>query len=168
MITCDLPFTSVDLFATDGNNAVGDDARNMATIQREIVAEYLAAPWTGAPLRSGIQAVLDAAIESGCENWDGYGARPLQQPAILNAVRLLKRIPSTSPVEDVYVDADGDVLLEWRSSSRSSFTVAVNGRGELHFAGVFGRNRVRGREIFLGENLPEAVRAGIRRVFSGS
>ena len=152
-------------FADDCNTGVSEAAQSMTLTQREIIGELLSPPWTGGPLRSGFKAILAAAAEAQSENWDGYGARAFKQDAILNAVKLLKRMPAMMAVDDVYVDANGDVLLEWQSSERCSFTVSVNERGELHFAGMFGLNRMRGREVFVGDSLPDSVRLGIRRVF---
>ena len=164
MIVADIGWTNA-AFADDCNSGISEAAQSMTLMHREIIAELLSPPWTGAPLRSCIQAILAAAAEAQTENWDGYGAPPFKQGAVLNAVKLLKRVPATMAVDDVYVDSDGDVLLEWQSSARRSFTVSVNERGELHFAGMFGLSRMRGREAFVGDSLPESVRLGIRRVF---
>ncbi|HEV7488923.1 MAG TPA: hypothetical protein VGQ65_24900 [Thermoanaerobaculia bacterium] len=164
-MTADTPWINVDLFAGDSSTAVGVEARCFATTEREIISEWLAAPITGAPLRDGLRAIMEAASETQRTNWDGNGAAPFKQRALLNAVRLLKRLPVTMPVDDVYVDADGAVLLEWQTSTKRSFTVAVNEHGELHFAGVFGLSRLRGRDIFVGDRVPESIRLGIRRVF---
>jgi hypothetical protein len=151
-------------FADDCNTGISEAAQSMTLTHRAMIGELLSPPWTGAALRNGFNAILAAATEAQSENWDGYGARSFKQGAVLNAVKLLKRVPAMMAVDDVYVDSNGDVLLEWQSSERS-FTVSVNERGELHFAGIFGLNRMRGREVFVGDSLPDSVRLGIRRVF---
>lgn len=165
MTACLMPPGDVGLLADEKSSGVGPDAVRILEKQRDIARQYLTAPYTSATLRSSIEAVLNVVSEAGSPNWDAAGARAVSSQAVERAIRLLRHVPATIPVPDVFADADGDVVLDWSRSPRCTFTVTVSARGELYYAGLFGTNRMRGKETVFVDEVPEAVRSGLRRVF---
>jgi hypothetical protein len=107
------------------------------------------------------------AVKGECseENWDGYGAEPIDERSFGNAYRFLLRLPSTIPEADVSVDPDGEVCLEWRGPSDSIFFLSIGPDGRLAYAGKFGSAETRGTEYFAG-GLPESIMRNICRVAS--
>jgi hypothetical protein len=60
---------------------------------------------------------------------------------------------------------DGELAFEWYRDPRLVLTVSVNRAGYVSYAGLFGPNKVHGKEYFL-DKLPEAITNNLRRLFA--
>ncbi len=165
MTACLMPAGDVGLIVDESTYGVGDEAKRIFNEQRNITLHYLTAPSTSGSFRSGVEAVIVAAQQASTDDWDGSGARRVSDLAAFHAIRLLRHVPGTVPVPDVFADPDGDVVLDWSRNTRWTFSVSVTPRGELHYAGLFGDGRLRGREPFFTDELPDTVRNGLLRVY---
>jgi len=97
-------------------------------------------------------------------NWDGFQALPVSQEVLRNAYVLLESLPPGFPPPSIGVEPDGALTLEWHRSARRTLSVSVSPDDELHFAALFGPNRVYGTEAYFGE-VPDSVLDLIRRVY---
>src|SRR5262245_51649772 len=64
-------------------------------------------------------------------DWDGHGALPVSQKSLDDAYRVLDSLPLGLPLPSVGADPDGQVTLEWRTSSRRTLSVSVDPAGYL-------------------------------------
>lgn len=99
------------------------------------------------------------------DGWDGFSAMAVTREALRNAYRLLESLPWGFPAPSIGAEPDGQLTLEWHVSPRRTLSVSVSPEDELHFAGLFGRNRVHGTEDFFGE-VPELILKLVRRVYT--
>ncbi len=72
------------------------------------------------------------------ENWDGYGAVPVNQRSYDYAINLIQSMPSEIPDPSVGADPDGELTLEWHRSRWKTLSISVSADGHLHFAALFG------------------------------
>jgi hypothetical protein len=99
------------------------------------------------------------------DNWDGYGARPIDPESCLKAIQFSKLLPMDIPLPEVEVDTDGEIRFEWYRSPRQVLSVAVGGDGALAYAGLFGASKTHGTE-YISDELPTTILDSIRRVYS--
>lgn len=97
-------------------------------------------------------------------NWDGYGAKPINAMSNFYAHQLIRFFPPALPNPEVGVDPDGEISFEWFKGPREVFSVSIAPNGDLHYAGLFGRNKVHGAESF-GDVLPKAIMDNLKRLF---
>ena len=108
---------------------------------------------------------LQAVWEScSTPDWDGYGALAVSQDVLLNGRRFLESLPPDLPAPSIGAEPDGALTMEWQCSERRTLSISVSSGEELHFAGLFGSNRVYGTEAFLGQ-IPKPIVDLVRRVY---
>lgn len=115
----------------------------------------------------GIQSAFDEldSVWDECKHadWDGYGAHAVDQDTMCNVYRLLESLPLGSPIPTIGAEPDGELTLEWHHSPRRTLSVSVTEDGYLHYAGLFGPNRVNGTSAFFGD-VPHNILQLIDRV----
>ncbi len=99
------------------------------------------------------------------ENWDGYGAQPVDPNSFNEAERFIRALPTTVRKPEVAVDPDGEISLEWYLEARKVFSVSIGKRNEITYAGLYGLNKTYGREYFDDE-IPKAIFDNLDRLFS--
>ena len=99
-------------------------------------------------------------------NWDGYDALAVSQDALRNTYTLLESLPIGYPAPSIGAEPDGHLTVEWHRSPRRTLSVSVSPGDELHYAALFGPNRVHGTEAYFG-SVPKSILDLIRRVYSG-
>jgi hypothetical protein len=64
-----------------------------------------------------------------CENWNGYGEKPLNDSSYRHAMEFADALPLSCRNADVGIDADGEVTFEWYRSNdcQCSLTFAESG-----------------------------------------
>jgi hypothetical protein len=93
------------------------------------------------------------------------GIQSGSQAALLNGRRFLESLPRDLPAPSIGAEPDGVLTMEWDCSERRTLSVRVSSGEELHFAGLFGSNRVYGTETFLGQ-IPKPILDLVRRVYA--
>jgi hypothetical protein len=118
----------------------------------------------GGPFREAIDELGEVYLEGLEPGWDGYGAQPVSEEVLENAVTFLCRLPQDLPMPDVSADAQGEIHFEWFSNPHRTLSVSISPAGVLSYAGLFGPNRTRGLELLAG-GIPPSIVSNIRRVF---
>ncbi|MBU4185490.1 MAG: hypothetical protein KKI12_04635 [Proteobacteria bacterium] len=117
--------------------------------------------WTDLALEE-LEKVYEECLEV---NWDGYGAMPISRETYSEARKLLRMMPSSSPMPDISAEPDGEITFEWYKEKYSVFVISVGGNNIITYAGLFGKsNKIHGTEYFADE-LPEIIRHCIQRLF---
>ncbi len=110
------------------------------------------------------RVLWNAVAECSEDDWDGYGAKSVNNQSYEHSLRFLDMLPDTIPAPEVAVEPDGMVAFEWHEESRWVFSVSFETNGELVYAGLFGNSKTHGTENF-GEELPQTILDSIRRVY---
>ena len=97
------------------------------------------------------------------EDWDGYGALPINENAYTEAIKLIELLPSSLPMPEITAEPSGEIGMEWRKGKRQIFVVSLSGKNTLTYAGIFGINKAHGTEYF-GESIPHVIIENIRRL----
>jgi hypothetical protein len=151
------------LFPLPSSNAVSVDATTIRTSVQDAwgpLADSLAISHMAA---AAIASLNRAAEAAGAENWDGYGARPIDRRAYGAALGFLQALPTTTPIPDVSVDPDGEVDVLWHVGPTETFSVSIGPAGRLTYAGLFGDAQSYGTEWF-GNEIPQAVLLNLSRI----
>ncbi len=89
---------------------------------------------------------------------------PVTRETVRRAVAFALSLPRSLPTPEVSADPDGEVSFDWLGASGTMFSVSVNERGRLAFAGRFSeKSKLHGTEEFVDACPPELLR-GIEKV----
>lgn len=117
----------------------------------------------------GHQEVFDELWEVWDEcrvsDWDGYDALPVEHETLNYAYRFLEGLPLGFRTPEIGAEPDGALTIAWRRSTRRVLSVSVHPDGELHYAALFGPNRVCGTEVFFN-GIPKPILDLIRKVYA--
>lgn len=152
-------------FVTSPEHGVSDDARLIYRTVKTVEDDYANTVTMSGRLQLASDALEDTIHECLTDDWDGYGARALQQGSLDDADRFLSLLPTTTRLPEVSVDPDGEVSLEWYLGPRRVFSVSVGTNGELVYAGLFGASKASGVESFQDE-VPKTIVDNLARVYS--
>lgn len=115
------------------------------------------------------QRILDALDElmarGSAANWDGYGAPPVEPLAKAGAKHFIDLLGAKLPEPEVAL-APGAITFDWYINPRWIFSVSVSDDRKVHYAGLFGTDKMSGTVELTGA-LPEIMELGIRRAASG-
>jgi hypothetical protein len=149
---------------TPNTSAVGREATRVSEGQAAIAARRLGLP-TGWSLQAAISDVLAVARDASTDDWDGEGSRRVSRGSIVYAMDFLRDLPLAVEPPLVDVDRDGEVAFEWIKGPGWRLIVTVGERGDLTYAALLGGDRMRGKESYFSNGLPEGVRTAFRRLF---
>jgi len=111
-------------------------------------------------VRRGYERALgeleEAKKEASVEGWNGYGARPMNSEAYINAKMFLESMPSTAPFPEISADPDGDVALDWSFSPGRALSVSIGPTGRCSFAGMRGHRTYSGTD-WLEDGIPAQI-----------
>lgn len=99
------------------------------------------------------------------QNWDGYGAVPVEEETYRQAYRFLESLPWGTPAPSVGAESDGHLTVEWHRSPRRTLSISISPDGELHYAALLGISKAYGSEPFFGE-APTSILDLIQRVYA--
>ena len=105
----------------------------------------------------------EVASECNAEGWDGYGAKAVMVAAVAAACALADALDSGLTVPEIGAEPDGVLTLEWYRSPRWTLSVSVHADGLLHYAALFGPERICGTEVFRAR-MPQVLNELITRI----
>jgi hypothetical protein len=106
--------------------------------------------------------VSEAFETASGEGWDGYDGVPVSLETLGYARRFVWALPSSVPMPEVVVEPDGEISFEWSDSPKWVFSVSIGPRGELAYAGLFGRKKTYGTDQFVDE-IPTTILRSLGR-----
>jgi hypothetical protein len=145
-----------------GDHGVSEDAERLRRMLGTVHHDRTAGVSLTAPHRMTLEALLDTLEEATRPDWDGYGAGAVSPEASVRAHQFVNLLPTTVPAPDVSADPNGRVHFEWRPGRGRAFVVSVGPGDIVHYAGLFGRNKVHGSEE-LNDEIPRGVLAHLAR-----
>lgn len=150
MTTAALPFTDWSFW----DSAQGQEGQSL----RRMVGEARSATLTDASfsLAEKYRELQEVMVEAAVPDWDGYGAAPVNLQAVQRAWDLLELLPSWVPKPMIAPEADGEVLVEWRSGPRWALAISVDASGRLAYSAILGKREHFGNER-LGDEVPQTI-----------
>src|SRR6202044_2591287 len=100
-----------------------------------------------ASMISEILALVDECEE---DNWDGEGAKAIDDCVAGQAVSLIRALPNGTPMPEVASETDGRISLDWILTRHSFFSVSVGRSDRLPYAWVDGGESGHGVSRFDG------------------
>ncbi|MDD5037958.1 MAG: hypothetical protein PHN78_01380 [Dehalococcoidales bacterium] len=119
----------------------------------------------GERLSKMLECLFQVKKERSVDNWDGYGAKAIDDQSYNNAISFILSLPSNIPIPDIDVEPDGEVVFEWYEGRRQVFSVSIGARNELTYAGLYGASKAHGVE-YLEDEIPSAIMNNINRVYT--
>lgn len=159
-----LPAHWSDTLQTASDRAIGTEA-NRLRFARRISTHAATSVSIDQAYRDSAEALLETFDEAARPNSDGYGARPVSEATLAQALAFLDLLPSTIRQPDISAHPDGELAFEWSFGPRRLLTVSVNASGRLSYAALIGHARQYGTEFVL-DALPEPVALALRRLHS--
>lgn len=91
-----------------------------------------------------LTALSSAAGECSENNWDGYGALPVERRALELAAEIIRSIPDGLPMPEFAIEPDGSVSMDWMPTPRRTFTLSVGKNARIPYAWVDGTDHGHG------------------------
>jgi hypothetical protein len=130
---------------------VSDEAQKLEKLSEEAVDHFLKPKLD--LLLPEIESLLATADET-----------PVDSDTIFAATQFAYCLPRFGPLPEVSADPDGEISFDWLGPSGNMFSVSVNKKNCLAYAGWFGENsRIHGIEQ-LAKSCPQEILRGIERV----
>ena len=146
------------------NSGVSEDAKNIRDKSDELKQKYARTISFGDKLSHVLEELSRIRQEYSKENWDGYGAKSINNKSYDYALSLALSLPSSTPSPEVDVLPTGKVVFTWSEGKRQLFSVIIGDSGELSYSGLYGAISTYGVEFFSGF-IPETILNNINRVY---
>jgi len=107
-----------------------------------------------------------AILASECrgQDWDGYGAEPLNPSALMLAQDIIRSLPDDVPMPSFSVEPDGCVSMDWIPSKVRTFTLSAGKTDRLPYAWIEGTDRGHAVARFMDGQLPPRILQEIKRI----
>ena len=114
-----------------------------------------------------IQDLRETFRECSIEDWDGYGALPIQEQVVLEAERFIAVMPAFMPDPEIVPEPSGDIGFEWSFGENRILAVSFAGRNIITYAAILGSSeRTKcGKEKF-NNSIPQVILKGIEEISS--
>ena len=114
-----------------------------------------------------IQELREIFSECSIENWDGYGALPIQEQAVLEAERFIAVMPAFMSDLEIVPEPGGDIGFQWSFGENRILTVSFAGTNIITYAAILGSSeRTKfGKEKF-NDSIPQEISQGIEEISS--
>jgi hypothetical protein len=111
----------------------------------------------GTPYEELFSQFISVARQRSVQDWDGYGATPLNEAAIAAACQFACLIPLGFGVPSIGAEPDGHMTFEWYSSPFKTLSVSVDPQANLHYAALIDSEQKYATVPFVGVFPPEIL-----------
>ena len=146
------------------NWGVSESAKEIQRETEKFQKDFSQSITFGEHLSEMIERLFEARQEHAINNWDGYGAKAIDEQSYQNAIRFVLSLSPDIPAPEIGVEPDGEVVFEWYGGKGKVFSISMGSRNELTYAGLYGISKTYGVEHFYG-NIPDTLLDNIGRVF---
>ncbi|MBI2869261.1 MAG: hypothetical protein HYX96_05495 [Chloroflexi bacterium] len=146
------------------NLGVSEDADVIQRETDELKQSFAQTVTFGEHLSTITEGLLQVRKEYSKDDWDGYGAKRVDEQSLKNALRFALTLPASVPEPKVDVIPSGEVVFTWEHGKRQLFSVIIGERNDLSYAGLYGATKAYGVEYY-DEGIPESIIANVKRVY---
>jgi len=137
--------------------------------EASIIRELMGGWWTSRDRAESLRArsyseLDDTFLECQEEDWDGYGAYPVDPSAYYRARCLMASLLDKFPAPAVGGSPHGSITLEWLSGQRRRVMVSIGEEERIAFAAVFGEETVQGVASYI-RDVPREITALLSRLY---
>ncbi len=154
-----------DPFVLRDDAGLSEDARQLKDRLESISNDMRKTVSFGEPLRNVYLAIQEILEEGSTDNWDSYGAKAVTQQTYDQALRFLRALSPAVPMPEISLEPDGEFAFDWFRAPGWVFSVSIGGTGDLTYAGVFGKNKTHGTEVFQDE-IPKVIMDNLSRLYA--
>lgn len=108
--------------------------------------------------------LASVASECSVENWDGYGALPVDRSTLELAAELIRSLPDRLPTPEFAIEPDGSVSMDWLPTPHRTFTLSVGKTARIPYAWVDGTDHGHGVVRFSDGRIPARLIGEIQRI----
>jgi len=112
---------------------------------------------------STVSELQELQAECSLQDWDAYGANPLNPTSYNLAQGFLENLPLGMSAPSAAVEPDGQVSLEWYQSPEHIVSISFDPNNMIHYASIIGSRKASGSEPFIG-NIPRVILELARKV----
>ncbi len=159
-----IPYTDWAYFPPYLNPGVSDASKKIETLVSEALKNVKDTAANERRLDETISTLEEIFEECNEPNWDGYGAKPIASAAYNEALKLLDKVAPSVPMPEIVPEPSGGIGLEWRTARRSIFTISLSGSNIIHYAGLFGIDKLYGTVHFT-DSFPSIISENIQRLY---
>lgn len=113
-----------------------------------------------------ISEVWAVASECAEPDWNGEGAKAVDEAVAEVAADFIRALPNDVPLPEVAPDPDGSISLDWIRSRNRMFSLSVGASSRLAYAWLDGTDRGHAVARFDREKIPALVLDGINEVMN--
>jgi hypothetical protein len=113
---------------------------------------------------AAISQLRALAKECSVEDWDGYGAFPMDKDALRNAEAFIRALPENFPLPEFAPKPDGSFSLDWIPARQHVLTVCVDDSNQLAYAWLDDSDQGNGLARFDGSFVPRRVLDAIQTI----
>lgn len=144
-----------------GTSAFGAEAESQAGQWQLLLDTFLGSVYLGDRLDASLSRLAELLAEADEGLLENTGA--IEPSTRFLAYRILQELPKDLQPDDLSIDPDGDIALDWVGSDLDQFALSISSRGSIAFAGLIGGNPVTGRADYSGSLVPREVLSNILR-----
>ena len=156
-----IPLQYNNPFFLPTDRGVSDDAQTYKMLVEKMLGDCSHSAVINAD--ESLQDLYTIWEECASENWDGYGAMPIDHRSYENALHFAMSLPLNIPSPEVDVTPNGKVLFTWSEGKRKIFSVIIGNMNELSYAGLYGATQTYGVEYF-SDGIPITIINNIEHV----
>ena len=119
MTTACVPLIYNNTFFVPTDRGASDVAQALNSFVKEMLEDCSPSAIINAD--ESLQELYRLSEECSSENWDGYGAQPVDPDSFIEAERFIQALPTTVREPEIAVDPDGEISLEWNSNQERCF-----------------------------------------------
>jgi hypothetical protein len=151
------------LMSRSRSTGASASARLLSKLREEIRQHLLTSLAVSRTTESALSELNEIRVEAARAGWDGYGARPVNFDAYLQARRFLESLPTTAPPPEVSADPDGEISLDWVFGPRKALTLSIGANGRCSYAWIRGKRTSRGTE-WLDDEVPTNILSALSQL----
>lgn len=109
--------------------------------------------------------LVEAYTDSNEEDWDGFGAQPVNFETLAQTKAFLRKLPLGMERPSIGAEPDGCLTLEWHKSRRRTLSISIDAEGNLTYAALLGPESLCGSVPFV-DAIPESILRLLGRVYT--
>lgn len=147
-----------------GGNAVSDEANWVRESLINVSKSAESSRALFGPKADLLNSLEQLSVECAEEDWDGYGAEPVNMVALSRARAFIRSLPERYPLPELSVEPDGAVSLDWMPSSNRTLSVSLSESGRIPYAWVDGTDCGHAVARIVDEPVPTRILTEIERI----